>query len=185
MKKEKDPASQERLIELRKKLGELNDALSSLKGQWTTERDIIENIRQIKASIDEAHMEEQRAERIGDLSKVAEIRYGKMIQFQKDLEVANGKLQQMQEKNQMLKEEVGAEDVAAVVAKWTGIPVDRLLEGEKDKLVHAESTLAARVVGQGKRHQGGCQCGAPCPSWLAGPRSTPGLIYLSWPDRSR
>ena len=148
LKKEKDPASQERLVELRKKLGELNDSLNSLKGQWTTERDIIQNIRQVKAGIDEAHMEEQRAERIGDLSKVAEIRYGKMIQLQKDLEEANAKLHQIQEKNQMLKEEVGAEDIAAVVAKWTGIPVDRLLEGEKDKLVHAETELAARVVGQ-------------------------------------
>ena len=148
LKKEKDPASQERLVELRKKLGELNDSLSAMKGQWTTERDVIQNIRQIKASIDEAHMEEQRAERVGDLSKVAEIRYGRIIQLQKDLEGANGKLQQIQEKNQMLKEEVGAEDIAAVVAKWTNIPVDKLLEGEKDKLVHVESALAAKVVGQ-------------------------------------
>jgi ATP-dependent Clp protease ATP-binding subunit ClpB len=149
LKKEKDPASQERLVELRKKLGELNDSLNAMKGQWTTERDVIQSIRQIKASIDEAHMEEQRAERIGDLSKVAEIRYGRIIQLQKDLEGANSKLQHIQEKNQMLKEEVGAEDVAAVVAKWTGIPVDKLLEGEKDKLVHVESALAARVIGQG------------------------------------
>jgi ATP-dependent Clp protease ATP-binding subunit ClpB len=148
LKKEKDAASKERLVELRKKLGELNDALSGMKGQWTTERDVIQNIRQIKASIDEAHMEEQRAERIGDLSKVAEIRYGRNIQLQKDLEEANSKLRLIQEKHQMLKEEVGAEDIAAVVAKWTGIPVDRLLEGEKDKLVHVESALAARVVGQ-------------------------------------
>jgi len=148
LKKEKDPASQERLVELRKKLGDLNDSLSGMKGQWTTERDVIQSIRQIKAGIDEAHMEEQRAERIGDLSKVAEIRYGRIVQLQKDLEEANSKLQQIQEKHQMLKEEVGEEDIAAVVAKWTNIPVDRLLEGEKDKLVHAESALAARVVGQ-------------------------------------
>ncbi len=148
LKKEKDPASQERLGELRKKMGELNDILGGMKGQWTIERDIIQEIRHIKASIDEAHGEEQRAERIGDLSKVAEIRYGRIIKLQKDLEEANARLQQIQEKNQMLKEEVGAEDIAAVVAKWTGIPVDRLLEGEKDKLVHAESSLSARVIGQ-------------------------------------
>lgn len=148
LKKEKDSASQERLVELRKKLGELNDSLNGMKGQWTTERDVIQSIRQIKASIDEAHMEEQRAERIGDLSKVAEIRYGRIVQLQKELEDANNRLQQIQEKHQMLKEEVGEEDIAAVVAKWTNIPVDKLLEGEKDKLVHAESALAARVVGQ-------------------------------------
>ncbi|MEK6201540.1 MAG: ATP-dependent chaperone ClpB [Desulfobulbaceae bacterium] len=148
LKKEKDAASKERLVELRKKLGELNDTLSGMKGQWTTERDVIQSIRQIKASIDEAHMEEQRAERIGDLSKVAEIRYGRVIQLQKELEETNTKLQLIQEKHQMLKEEVGAEDIAAVVAKWTGIPVDKLLEGEKDKLVHVEAALAAKVVGQ-------------------------------------
>lgn len=148
LKKEKDSASQERLQELRKKLGDLNDSLNGMKGQWTIERDVIQNIRQIKASIDEAHMEEQRAQRIGDLSKVAEIRYGKIVQFQKELEEANTRLRQIQEKHQMLKEEVGEEDVAAVVAKWTNIPVDKLLEGEKDKLVHAESALSARVVGQ-------------------------------------
>lgn len=148
LKKEKDPASKERLVDLRKKLGELNDSLNAMKGQWTTERDVIQNIREIKASIDEAHMEEQRAERIGDLSKVAEIRYGRIIKLQKDLEEANTKLQQIQENQQMLKEEVGAEDIAAVVAKWTGIPVDKLLEGEKDKLVHVESALTARVIGQ-------------------------------------
>lgn len=149
LKKEKDAASKDRLGELAQKLADLNDALNALKGRWTNERDIIQQIRQIKANIDEARMEEQRAERVGDLSKVAEIRYGRIVQLQKELNEANTHLQQIQEKNPMLKEEVGAEDVAAVVAKWTGIPVDKLLEGEKDKLVHAESVLAARVVGQG------------------------------------
>lgn len=148
LKKEKDKASQERLAEVNKKLGELNDTLTSLKGQWTIEKDIIQAIRQTKAAIDEAHMEEQREERAGNLSKVAEIRYGKIVELQKKLDSANSKLQEIQESNQMLKEEVSGEDVAAVVAKWTGIPVDRLLEGEKDKLVHAEGELTKRVIGQ-------------------------------------
>ncbi len=148
LKKEKDKPSKERLEEVNKKLGELNDTLTSLKGQWTIERDVIQSIRQINADIDEANMEEQRAEREGNLSKVAEIRYGKIVELQKELDRANSKLREIQEKSQMLKEEVGAEDVAAVVAKWTGIPVDRLLEGEKDKLVHAEGELAKRVIGQ-------------------------------------
>ncbi len=148
LKKEKDKASKERLEEVNKKLGELNDSLASLKGQWTIERDIIQSIRQTKAAIDEAQSEEQRAERAGDLSKVAEIRYGKIVDLQKQLDAANAKLHEIQEQNQMLKEEVSAEDVAGVVAKWTGIPVDRLLEGEKDKLVQAEKELAKRVIGQ-------------------------------------
>jgi ATP-dependent Clp protease ATP-binding subunit ClpB len=148
LRKEKDKASKERLGEVNKKLGELNDSLTSLKGQWTIERDVIQSIRKIKADIDEAHVEEQRAERAGDLSKVAEIRYGKIVEMQKELDSTNSKLHTIQEEHHMLKEEVSSEDIAGVVAKWTGIPVDRLLEGEKDKLVHAEADLARRVIGQ-------------------------------------
>ena len=148
LRKEKDKASKERLEEVNKKLGELNDTLTALKGQWTIERDVIQSIRKIKADIDEAHVEEQRAEREGNLSKVAEIRYGKIVELQKELDNTNSKLQEIQKEHHMLKEEVSSEDIADVVAKWTGIPVDRLLEGEKDKLVHAESDLARRVIGQ-------------------------------------
>lgn len=148
LKKEKDKASQDRLIELKKRLAELNEHLNAMRGQWTLEKDTIQNIRKIKETIDATHVEEQQAERAGDLSKVAEIRYGRIVQLQKDLEDANIKLQNIQAQHMMLKEEVGAEDVASIVAKWTGIPVDRLLEGEKDKLVHAESILKKRVIGQ-------------------------------------
>ena len=148
LKKEKDPASAERLARVREELANLDEDLKGMKGQWTLEKDIIQSIRDIKARIDQAHMEEQRAERAGELSKVAEIRYGRIVQLQKELEAANARLAEIQEKHQMLKEEVSAEDVASVVAKWTGIPVDRLLEGEKEKLVHAEEALGTRVIGQ-------------------------------------
>lgn len=148
LKREKDQASKDRLLEVNKKLGELNDELTSLKGQWTIERDMIQAIRQAKSDIDEAKIEEQQAERAGDLSLAAEIRYGRSVALQEKLDAANAKLHTIQADHQMLKEEVGSEDVAAVVAKWTGIPVDRLLEGEKDKLVHAEGELAKRVIGQ-------------------------------------
>ncbi|HHD57418.1 MAG TPA: AAA family ATPase, partial [Desulfobulbaceae bacterium] len=148
LKKEKDKASKERLDKLKGELAELSDRLNAMKGQWQLEKDVIQRIRDIKAKIDEAHMEEQRAERSGDLSKVAEIRYGKIVQLEKELEEENKRLEELQQKSHMLKEEVSAEDVAAVVAKWTGIPVDKLLEGEKEKLVHAEEELAKRVIGQ-------------------------------------
>ena len=148
LKKEKDKASKERLDKLKKELAELNDQLNGMKGQWQLEKDVIQRIRGIKTEIDEAHMEEQRAERSGELSKVAEIRYGKIVQLEQKLEEVNKKLEEIQQNHQMLKEEVSAEDVAAVVAKWTGVPVDRLLEGEKEKLVHAEEELARRVIGQ-------------------------------------
>ncbi|WP_446007840.1 ATP-dependent chaperone ClpB [Candidatus Electrothrix sp.] len=148
LKKEKDKASKEQLDRLKKDLAELNEQLDAMKGQWQLEKDVIQRIRDIKARIDEAHVEEQRAERAGELSKVAEIRYGRIVELEKELEAENTKLAEIQADSQMLKEEVGAEDVAAVVAKWTGIPVDKLLEGEKEKLVQAESELARRVVGQ-------------------------------------
>jgi len=148
LKKEKDEASRERLEKLTREIAELNDTLSGLKGQWQLEHDIIQRIREIKSAIDEAHVEEQQAERSGDLSKVAEIRYGKIVQLEKELEEENKKLEEIQKEHSMLKEEVSAEDVAAVVAKWTGVPVDKLLEGEKEKLVHAEEELGRRVIGQ-------------------------------------
>ncbi len=148
LKQEKDKASKERLSEVNTKLGELNDELTSLKGQWTIERDAIQGIRLIKEEIDELGMEAQKAERAGDLRRVAEIRYGKIVNLEKEMDAANTKLHEIQGKQQMLKEEVGSEDIAGVVAKWTGIPVDRLLEGEKDKLVHAEGELSKRVIGQ-------------------------------------
>jgi len=148
LKKEKDKASRERLEEIKEKLANLGDELNSMKAQWTIEKDIIDQIRKIKEAIDEAGSDSQRAEREGDLSKVAEIRYGTIVGLQKQLDETKHKLHEIQEKNQMLKEEVGAEDIATVVAKWTGIPVDRLMEGEKDKLVHAEEELGKRVIGQ-------------------------------------
>ncbi len=150
LKKEKDHVSKERLNELGKTLADLNDTLNAMKGQWTLERDTIQKIRKIKEEIDQAQIEEQRAERAGELSKVAEIRYGKCVQLEKDLERENSTLQEIQSHTQMLKEEVSAEDVATVVAKWTGIPVDRLLKGEVEKLVDAEVVLKQRVIGQDK-----------------------------------
>lgn len=148
LKKEKDKASKERLDKLKKELADLNEQLNAMKGQWQLEKDVIQSIRGIKTEIDEAHMEEQRAERSGELSKVAEIRYGKIVQLEQKLEEQNKKLEEIQQNNQMLKEEVSAEDIADVVAKWTGVPVDKMLEGEKEKLVHAEEELAKRVIGQ-------------------------------------
>ena len=148
LKKENDAPSQKRLEELKRKLADLNDTLNAMKGQWSLEKDTIQKIRKIKEDIDQTHNEEQRAERNGDFSKVAEIRYGKIVELNKQLDEENENLQKIQSENLMLKEEVSSEDIAAVVAKWTGIPVDKLLQGEKEKLVLAEKFLHKRVVGQ-------------------------------------
>lgn len=148
LKKESDKASGDRLSEVRKKHADLDEQLQAMKGQWSLEKEIIQQIRDIKGKIDELHIAEQQAERRGELSRVAEIRYGEIITLEKELEEANSRLRDIQSDQMMLKEEVSAEDIATVIAKWTGIPTDKLLEGEKDKLVHAETELAKRVIGQ-------------------------------------
>ena len=147
-KREKDAASRERLGKIQEDLANLGDQLKGMKGQWELERDSIQAIRDIKAAIDEAHVEEQRFERAGDLSKVAEIRYDKIVRLERELEAKKEKLDSIQSERQMLREEVGPEDIATVIANWTGIPVDKLLEGEKEKLVQAEQHLGSRVIGQ-------------------------------------
>jgi ATP-dependent Clp protease ATP-binding subunit ClpB len=148
LKKEKDKASKERLHKIESELADIKETLNSMKGHWTLEKEIIQKIRDIKAKIEEAGVEEQKAQRAGDLSKVAEIRYGRIVELEKQMKAENERLAQIQQERKMLKEEVDEEDVASVVAKWTGIPVDNLLASEKDKLVHAEEFMAKRVVGQ-------------------------------------
>jgi len=148
LKKERDKASKERLTKVESELADINETLNSMKGHWALEKETIQKIRDIKAKIEEAGVEEQQAQRSGDLSKVAEIRYGRIVELEKQMAAENEHLAQIQEDRKMLKEEVDEEDVASVVAKWTGIPVDNLLASEKDKLVHAEEFMAKRVVGQ-------------------------------------
>jgi ATP-dependent Clp protease ATP-binding subunit ClpB len=148
LKKESDKASRERLLKLEAELADINEKLNSMKGHWTLEKDTIQQIRKVKSAIDDARVEEQQAQRQGDLSRVAEIRYGRIVELEKQLVAENERMAEIQQHTRMLKEEVDEEDVASVVAKWTGIPVDKLLSGEKEKLVHAEAALSNRVVGQ-------------------------------------
>jgi ATP-dependent Clp protease ATP-binding subunit ClpB len=148
LKKERDKASKERLAKLEGELADINETLNSMKGHWSLEKEVIQKIRDIKARIEEAGVEEQRAQRAGDLSKVAEIRYGRIVELEKQMTAENERLAEIQQDRKMLKEEVDEEDIASVVAKWTGIPVDNLLSSEKDKLVHAEEFMTRRVVGQ-------------------------------------
>jgi len=148
LSKESDAHSRERLREIEKELSSLREKSSGLKAQWQIEKDAIGRIRKIKSEIDQLKTEEQRMERAGELAKVAEIRYGKLSAAEKELQKAQESLAQLQKGRAMLKEEVGEEDIARIVSKWTGIPVGRLLEGEVQKLVHMEERLRQRVVGQ-------------------------------------
>jgi ATP-dependent Clp protease ATP-binding subunit ClpB len=148
LRKEKDKASRERLERLEKELSDLREQASAMKAHWQQEKEAIQRIRGLKERIEQGRTEIEQATRQGDLGKAAELRYGTLPQLERDLQAENEKLQQLQSKERMLKEEVEAEDVAEVVGKWTGIPVSRLLEGEIEKLLHVEERLRQRVVGQ-------------------------------------
>jgi ATP-dependent Clp protease ATP-binding subunit ClpB len=148
LKKEKDKSAQERLDKLTKNLADLKEQGSSLKARWQREKELIEARNRLKEQVDSLKIDEQNAERAGDLEKVAEIRYGKMVETEKEIKKTAKKLSEIQKEGQMLKEEVDEEDVAQVVSKWTGIPVSKMLEGEVEKLVKMESNLSQRVVGQ-------------------------------------
>ena len=148
LRKETDENSRNRLGEIEKELGGLKERSDALKARWQTEKDAIGRIRKQKEEIDRLKTEEQRYERSGELSKVAEIRYGKLSAAEKELKAAQDKLAELQKNQPMLKEEVGEEEIAKIVSKWTGIPTGRLLEGEVQKLVHMEERLRQRVVGQ-------------------------------------
>ncbi|MET0502362.1 MAG: ATP-dependent chaperone ClpB [Candidatus Binatia bacterium] len=148
LKREQDKASKERLAQLEREVRNLRETADGLKGHWQNEKESIQRIRSLKEKIEATKVEEQQAQRQGDLNRAAELRYGTLTQLQKEMEAANQKLAELQKDQKMLKEEVDAEDVAEVVAKWTGIPVAKMLEGDIQKLLKMEDRLKARVVGQ-------------------------------------
>jgi len=148
LRREEDKASKERLTQLEREIQNLRETADGLKSHWKNEKESIQRIRSLKEKIEATKVEEQQAQRQGDLNRAAELRYGTLTQLQKELEEANRKLAELQKDQKMLKEEVDAEDVAEVVAKWTGIPVSKMLEGEIQKLLKMEDRLKARVVGQ-------------------------------------
>ena len=148
LQKESDPVSKERLEKLEKELADLEERSRGMRAHWQQEKEQIDRIRALKSELEETRAASERAEREGDLEKAAELRFGRIVEIERRLEEENQRLQEIQSEQKMLNEEVTEEDVAAVVAKWTGIPVSRLLEGEMQKLVHLEEALHERVVGQ-------------------------------------
>jgi ATP-dependent Clp protease ATP-binding subunit ClpB len=148
LKRESDRASKERLGKVEKEIAELREASAGMKAHWQQEKDAIQKIRSTKEQIEQTRFRIDEVTRKGDLAKASELQYGTLPQLEKQLQDKNKTLAELQSKQKMLKEEVDAEDVAEVVAKWTGIPVSRLLEGEMQKLLHVEDRLRERVVGQ-------------------------------------
>jgi len=146
--KEDDKPSRERRDNLQAELADLREQSRRMKLHWQQEREIISSIQALKERIEQEKAEEQKAERVGDLGRAAELRYGTLVQMEKELGEKNARLAALQADRKFLKEEVDEEDIAEVVAKWTGIPVSRMLEGEMQKLVRMEDRLRGRVLGQ-------------------------------------
>ncbi|MCP4265188.1 MAG: ATP-dependent chaperone ClpB [Candidatus Brocadiaceae bacterium] len=148
LKKESDLESKKRAERIERQLSELKEDCSALRLQWENEKKIIKDIQDINAKIEQTRLDEQTAEREGDLEKVAEIRYSLLRGYEKELNEMHEKLLDVQKNRCLLKEEVDTDDIADVVSKWTGIPVSRMMEGEKEKLIKMEVRLKKRVVGQ-------------------------------------
>ncbi len=148
LSRENNPASKARLGEIETEISELQETMAGLKAQWESEKNAIKQINDVKAKLEKTKEDAARAEREGDLNRAAELRYGALPQVQRELDAANAKLAEMQKSGAMLKEEVTDEDIAEIVAKWTGVPVTRMLESEVQKLIRMEESLQMRVVGQ-------------------------------------
>jgi len=145
LKREKDES---KLENIRKELADLEEQRKSMRSQWDLERDLIQKTRELKQAIETSRNEADKAEREGNYEKVAELRYGTIVQLEKDLDETKNKLNEVQEGRSLLKEQVEAEEIADIVSKWTGIPVTKMLTSERQKLLKLEEELHKRVVGQ-------------------------------------
>ena len=148
LSKEKDDASRERQMKLERELAELQERANEMKAHWQNEKQMIQQLRSLMERTEQLRVEEEQAMREGNLSRAGQIRHGELLSLQHEVDVAQDKLRQLQEERRMLREEVDEEDIAQVVSKWTGIPVARMLESEKQKLVHMEERLTEKVIGQ-------------------------------------
>jgi len=146
--RERDKGSKARLEELRREVAELNEQRDGMRAQWLREKEIIERLRKNQVELEDLRQQAENARRAGDLGKAAEIQYGRIPSLDKDSEKDRAELAHVQANGSYLKEEVTDEDIAGIVSKWTGVPVSKMLEGEKHKLIHMEESLRKRVIGQ-------------------------------------
>ncbi|MCK4810076.1 MAG: ATP-dependent chaperone ClpB, partial [Candidatus Omnitrophica bacterium] len=181
LKKEKDSASRERLEKLKGEIENLNKELEVLKSHWQKEKDLITKIRNIKEQTEKLKIEEVECQKQAQLDKVAQIRYGKIPKLNEELEELNQGLNQLQKTMKMLKEEVDEEDIAEIVAKWTRIPVSKLMEGEVEKLIRMEEELKKRVVGQDEAMRLISDCIRRARSGLADPNRPLGTFMFLGP----
>jgi ATP-dependent Clp protease ATP-binding subunit ClpB len=181
LRKERDAGSVARLKAIEKELKRLKDAASELRAHWMKEKDLIVKLRRLQGAAEELKAEENKAERDGDLAKAAEIRFGKQPEAAKAQEKLRKELAALQKDRQLLKEEVGEEDIAGIVARWTGVPVERLLEGQSQKLLRMEDKLHERVIGQEAAVKAVCEAVRRARSGLGDPNRPIGVFLLMGP----
>src|SRR5271154_74379 len=182
LKKESDKASRERLQKLEKELADLQEQSQKLKAQWQNEKGVVDEIRDLKSAIEMSREQIEQAKREGNLGKASEIQYGRLPELEKKLEEADAKLTKLQKNSRMLTEEVTEDDIAKVVAAWTGIPVSRLVEGEREKLLHMEGWLRYRTRCAAR----GAGCRTPIGPWVHLFFSVPpAWARRNWPGRWR
>src|SRR5262249_40372460 len=164
LKKESDSASRERLKRLEKELADLKSNADALKARWQNEKNAVQKVREVREQIEQVKLQIEQAERQYDLNRAAELKYGRLPELERQLKAMEEATAQSGDgAPRLLKEEVGEEDIAAVVSRWTGVPVTKLLEGEKEKLLHLEDELHKRVIGQDEAGKAGAGGGRRAP----------------------
>lgn len=148
LKKEDDKLSKEHLAEIQKELAEMREQFNSMKARWDNEKNAIGKVQKLRADIEQLNADIERAEEQYDLNKAAELKYGRLPELKKQLEEEEAKAEQAEGKHTLLRDKVTDEEIARIIERWTGIPVARLMEGEREKLLHLEDTLHKRVIGQ-------------------------------------
>ena len=183
LKKEKDPASRERLENLRKELAEFKYEADRLSAQWSSEKEGISRVQKIREEIEKVNQDIAVAEREYDLNRAAELKHGRLPQLEKELRERETQISSQHEGNRLLREEVAEQEIANIVSKWTGIPVTRLVEGEREKLLKLDQVLHQRVVGQDEAVQLVADAIIRARAGIKDPPSPYWLLYFSWTDR--
>jgi ATP-dependent Clp protease ATP-binding subunit ClpB len=181
LRKEGDAASAERLKAIEKDLKRLKSESADLRSHWKKEKELIGALRDLQKKVETLKADEQKAEREGDLGRAAEVRFGKVPELEKQQEKLRKELAALQKERKLLKEEVGEEDIAGVVARWTGVPVERLLEGQAAKLLRMEDKLHERVIGQEAAVKAVCEAVRRARSGLSDPHRPTGVFLLMGP----
>lgn len=181
LQKEENPSTKQRLEEIDKEIAELNDRANQLSAQWEYEKELIKEVRKIKEEIEDVKIKIEEAERNYDLNKLSELKYGRLLELQKRLEQKRQEIEKIPPEKRLLKEEVTEEEIAKIVSKWTGIPVAKLVETERQKILELDKILHRRVVGQNEAVEAVCNAIMRARAGIKDPRKPIGTFLFLGP----